>query len=291
MTPLAEHWNYIIYMKGTTGLKRIAALLLGLTLTFGAASVASAQKWSLDEMNKTINQTNFIVNRGCSGTLIDLEKRLVLTNYHCIDGNVESVEREVVSDEGWVKKIKVRRYTDIALEQNAYDGFVKTGSQTYVGEIVAEQQTVDLALVKIKGVIPQTVASKIIASDTLVRGEAVYIVGNPGGNDNTVVEGIISNLNRSFDFPWTNGGRLPMIQFSGGIFGGNSGGSLYNANGEFIGVPAAGYNGATFIGLAIPAHVVKVFLKSNCFESAFTKSADDAACVAAKEAKRKKDKE
>lgn len=263
-----------------------AAVVLGL-----ASAPASAQKWSLDAMNQTINQTNFIINRGCSGTLIDLQRKLVLTNYHCIDGNVEAVEREVVNDEGWVKKIKVRRYTDIALEQNTYDGFVKTGSQTYVGEIVAEQQTVDLALVKIKGTIPQTIASKIIASDDLVRGETVYIVGNPGGNDNTVVEGIISNLNRSFDFPWTNGGRLPMIQFSGGIFGGNSGGSLYNASGEFIGVPAAGFNGATFIGLAVPAHVVKAFLKSNCFEGSYNTSANDAACVAAREAKQKKDKE
>lgn len=251
---------------------------------------AYAQSWPTAEMNRTIEQTNFIVGDGCSGTLISVKERLVLTNYHCIDRQVASVEREITNDEGFVKKVKVRKYEDVAIAQKRYDGFETVGSFSYVGEIVAESKQRDLAVVKLKGSIPQTMASPLLPDgQKVVRGERIYTVGNPLGEDATVVEGIVSNVNRAFDFPWTDGARLPMIQVSGGIAGGNSGGALYNASGQLIGVPAAGYRGATHIGFAIPMEVVKPFLRENCLaQHTFDDKADDAACRKAKEDKKNK---
>lgn len=249
----------------------IAVFALAMRWATGAAVGAEAQKprWSIDDMNKAIEQTNFIVNRGCSGTLISVPEKLVLTNYHCIDDAVTSVEREVTNAEGWVRKVKFRIYKDVPVEQNRYDGFTKTGSSSYVAEIVAESQTRDLALLRLKGSIPHTYASPLLpASGQVRRGDRIYSVGNPAGEDATLGEGVVSNVNRTFDFPWTAGAKLAMIQFSGGLFGGNSGGALYNDRGELIGVPAAGYRVATFIGFAIPIHVVKSFLKDNCFIAA-----------------------
>jgi S1-C subfamily serine protease len=237
--------------------------------------------WPSDAINRTIEQTNFIVDRGCSGTLISASKGLILTNYHCIDGKVSHVEREVSGADGTIAKKKFRKYEDVPVEQRHYDGFTNIGSSHYITEIV-----------KLKGKTPHVFSSPLVPDGVLVtRGDRVYTVGNPLGNDATLVEGIISNANRAFDFPWTDGARLPMLQISGGIAGGNSGGALYNANGFLIGVPAAGYASATHIGFAIPMQVIKPFLRDNCLASVFDSAADDDKCKADKLEKAKKAKE
>jgi len=243
-------------------------------------------EWSIEEIDKTIKETNFIVGTGCSGTLIDKNKRLILTNYHCIDGQVTAVEREITNSEGWVRKVKIRKYEDVTVGQRHYDGFTQTGQSTFVAEIVAEAQTKDLAVLRVKGPIPNAHASQFAPSDhKVVRGQRIYIVGNPLGEDASLVVGYVSSVNRAFDFPWTAGARLPMIQISGGMAGGNSGGALYNDAGQLIGVPAAGYRQATHIGFAIPLEVIRPFLKENCLMTE-----DDDACVAdKKKAAKKKD--
>jgi S1-C subfamily serine protease len=273
----------------------MSAILVMLAALVILPRPARSQTWSIADMNRAIDQTNFIVDRGCSGTLISVAAKLVLTNYHCIDDHVTSVEREVTNDNGWVKKVKVRIYKDVAVEQNRYEGFTKTGSASYVGEIVAESKTRDLALLRLKGPIPHTYASPLLPHRGKVeRGDRIYSVGNPAGEDATLGEGVVSNVNRTFDFPWTAGAQLEMIQFSGGLYGGNSGGALYNDKGQLIGVPAAGYRMATFIGFAIPMKVVRSFLHDNCFitpdnAEAAGETLDDGLCREDKKKKAKKD--
>jgi S1-C subfamily serine protease len=253
----------------------------------------SSDAWPSDAINRTIEQTNFIVDRGCSGTLISASKGLILTNYHCIDRKVSYVEREVNGADGTISKKKFRKYEDVPVEQKTYDGFINTGSASYITEIVAEAKTKDLAVLKLKGKTHHVFASPLVPDGApVLRGDRTYTVGNPLGNDATLVEGIISNANRAFDFPWTDGARLPVLQISGGLAGGNSGGALYNAKGFLIGVPAAGYASATHIGFAIPIQeVVKPFLKDNCLASVFDAAADDDKCRADKVKKAEKAKE
>jgi S1-C subfamily serine protease len=258
---------------------------------FTALLTTAAGAWDVVDINKAVDQTNFVVNRGCSGTLISLPNQLVLTNHHCVDNLITSYEREISNSDGYVKKVRMRRYADVALQQFNYDGFAPVGSAAYIGEIVAEDQSKDLALVRVRGKIPHTYASPLLPEDKVVlRGERVYVVGNPAGEYGSVVAGIVSSVNRTFEFPWTNREKLGMIQFSGGIYGGNSGGALYNDQGELIGVPAAGYMGANFIGLAVPVSVVKTFMRANCFAIVFDVNADDGACLKNKIEKEKKDK-
>jgi len=239
---------------------------------------SAADEWTAEEINRTIEQTNFIVNRGCSGTLI--APGLILTNYHCIDGNVDTVEREVRMPDGTVAKKKFRKFTDVATEQKTYSGFVLTGSANYVAEIVAAEKTQDLALLKLKGNTPHTYFAPIIPDgQPVLRGEKVWIVGNPlGVLDSSVTAGIVSNANRSLDPPWADGGRIPVLQISGGMSGGNSGGALYDSKGRLVGIPFAGYRGDGHLGFAITIDVVKAFLRENCFASTFDKSANDDRC-------------
>lgn len=259
----------------------------GQTMKPAHASEAPSS-WGVEQMNMAIEQTNFVVRAGeglCSGTLIDLERRLILTNAHCVEGAISMIERQVTDRKGFVHTMQVRRMEDMPVEQNRYDGFERVGTASYVSEIVAVDKKVDLALLRIKSPIPNTFAAPLLPEgDKIVRGELVYIVGNPGGNFDTLVTGVVSNMNRTFEFPWTGNEKLPMIQFSGGITGGNSGGSLWNAKGQLIGVPAAGRRDATFIGLAVPISVVKDFLRAQCFSvvagsvDAVEPGVKDAAC-------------
>jgi len=245
-----------------------------------------ADTLSLVKLNQMVEQTNFIVERGCSGTLVDLKNRLILTNYHCIENKVSVVEIEETNIDGSVRKVRKKKYIDVLVEQNGYSGFTRVSTATYVAEIVAENRKVDLAVLKIKSDIPHKIASRIIPdSMSIIRGEGVYAVGNPSGMESTIVRGIISNLNRTFEFPWTGNEKLPMIQFSGGIYGGNSGGALYNDSGYLIGVPAAGHAHATFIGLAIPAFIVKQFMRDWCLAEAFDSNADNTKCFEEKKIK------
>ncbi len=246
-----------------------------------ALSIGTAHAWELGAMNRTIEQTNMVVDGHCSGTLISLTERLVLTNFHCIEDRISFLDREIVGDDGVVRKVRQRKLADVPIAQHRYNGFERTGTSTYVGEIVADVKQRDLAVVQLKGEIPHTYASPLLSvRGTVTRGERVYIVGNPAAQEATVVEGIVSNVNRTFEWPWTDGAKMPMLQISGGLWGGNSGGALYNDNGELIGVPAAVNTRATFIGFAIPIELVRLTLREACFGSLYDPLFDDALCRA-----------
>lgn len=252
---------------------------IGMALIAFLLSTFTASAWTLEAMNRAIESTNFVVNSGCSGTLVSIPERLLLTNFHCVETLISDFETEKTDKSGVVRKVRERRYADVKLDQHGYDGYTRVRTTSYVGEIAAHDRRRDLAVIRIKGSIQHDYASPLLPeNETVTRGERVYVVGNPAGNENTLVEGIVSNVNRTFEFPWTERAKLPMIQFSGGIYGGNSGGALYNEKGQLIGVPAAGHMSANFIGLAIPADVVRAFLKDNCLASVFDPGADDKAC-------------
>jgi S1-C subfamily serine protease len=243
--------------------------------------------WSNEDMNKLIDQTNFIIDGRCSGTLISLQYRLILTNNHCSEHKVSTVEEDVTGDDGEVRRVKREKREDLPVVQNHYDGFAQVGSTDYTTEIVAYDKAADLALLQIKQkVIPFTQAAPLLPDGVdLMRGEPTVTVGNPMLLEATVVKGEISSLHRQIAVGGDD--KRDYIQFSGGIFGGNSGGALYNAKGQLIGVPGAGSQAATFIGLAIPIERVKALLKKQCMASIWDHKADDAACVKAKEKKAK----
>lgn len=266
----------------------IKYIFLTILLVFSNTVAYANDKMDLAQLNKMIEQTNFIVNGGCSGTLIDLKNKLILTNHHCIAGKISIVDREETGTDGEIRKYKAKKYAEVIVEQNGYNNYSKVSTSSYIAEIVAENLYFDLAVLKIKSEIPHNIASRLLPETmTITRGETVYIVGNPGLMEASLVKGIVSSLNRTFEFPWTNNEKLAMIQFSGGIFGGNSGGALYNEKGYIIGVPAAGMSQANFIGLAIPIHVVRKFMRDNCLAEAFDDKADNTKCMEDRKAKEK----
>ena len=118
----------------------------------------------------------------------------------------------------------------------------------FIGNLVGEGHVIDIALVKI--VPPKPLhALKFGDSEKLNIGEPVVAIGNPFGLGTTVTTGIVSALNRDLSMSIFDS----FIQTDAAINHGNSGGPLFNAKGEVIGVNTAYYAGGNgsggFIGI------------------------------------------
>jgi S1-C subfamily serine protease len=231
--------------------------------------VTPASAWEIKAMNSHIDQTNFLVNKGCSGTLIDMTQRLILTANHCVADQYEVIEKETISDDGVVKKEKVRRLRDGTVSQFEFDAGDPIRTVTYKVKVMAVDAKRDLALLQIKAKLPEREAA-VLACDTPIRGATAFVVGNPTGVlYSSVVKGIVSSIDRDYDmlsFGDSEQAKQPLMQISAGIIGGNSGGAVYNEAGELVGVPVLGHRANEILGFAVPLDEIKAFLKESKVE-------------------------
>ncbi|MDH3230219.1 MAG: DegQ family serine endoprotease [Alphaproteobacteria bacterium] len=156
-----------------------------------------------------------------SGFIID-PSGLVVTNNHVIEG---------------ADKITVTMFNDTTLE----------------AELIGRDTKTDLALLQIKekGTYPAVPWGN---SDKMRVGDWVIAIGNPLGLGGTVTAGIISQKQRDINA----GPYDDYIQTDAPINRGNSGGPLFNMNGQVIGINTAIYSqsgGSIGIGFAIPSNL------------------------------------
>ncbi len=134
---------------------------------------------------------------------------------------------------------------------NADDIVVKVGDKEYNAKILGADPYADIAVLKIdsKDVFKPV---KFGNSDKARVGDWVVAIGNPFGLGGTVTSGIISARNRDINLTRYD----DFIQTDASINQGNSGGPLFNLNGDVIGVNTAiiGQGGSIGIGFAIPAN-------------------------------------
>jgi serine protease Do len=118
-------------------------------------------------------------------------------------------------------------------------------------ELVGKDGKSDLALLRVHSDKPLK-AVKFGISDKLRLGEWVIAIGNPFSLGGTVTAGIVSARNRDINSgPYDN-----YIQTDAAINRGNSGGPLFNLNGEVVGVNTAIISpsgGSIGIGFAVPS--------------------------------------
>jgi len=162
------------------------------------------------------------INSLGSGFIIDASG-LVVTNNHVISG---ADEVNVILNDGTILK----------------------------AEVIGRDTKTDLALLKVKPTKPLK-AVKFGDSDTLRLGEWVIAIGNPFSLGGTVTAGIVSARNRDIQSgPYDN-----YIQTDAAINRGNSGGPLFNLEGEVVGVNTAIISpsgGSIGIGFAVPSKTV-----------------------------------
>lgn len=146
----------------------------------------------------------------------------VITNYHVIDANWESNQKQV------------------DLEQQ---------NRRFKGTIVNVSEQADLAVIQTTEAFPRLAS----APEPAKPGQPVVVVGSPLGLEDSVTSGVISAL-RS-----TSQGQV--LQFDAPVNPGNSGGPIVNAQGQVVGVVNAKLNNAEGISLGIPVAVVCDTLK------------------------------
>ena len=131
---------------------------------------------------------------------------------------------------------------------------VTIGDKDYTATLVGEDTTSDISVIKIDadGLTPATVGN----SDSLKVGQSVMAVGNPLGElGGTVTGGMISALNRSVTIQGSSSvNTMSLIQMDASVSPGNSGGGLFNMNGELVGIVNAksSSSDAEGLGFAIP---------------------------------------
>ena len=143
----------------------------------------------------------------------------ILTNAHVIKG---------------AKKISVITNSDI----------------TYQAKVIGIDTLSDLAVLKIEDKNKSFETAKFGNDEEIRIGDIVLAFGNPYGLGISVSQGIISGKARNIGF-----GKLQYLQTDAAINQGNSGGPLFNIDGEVIGVNAALFTvrGASGVGFALPS--------------------------------------
>lgn len=140
----------------------------------------------------------------------------------------------IISEDGYIvtNNHVVEGCSSVMIKVNKTDH--ETGSvesETYDAMLCGTDEDTDLAVLKIDA--KNLLAAKLGDSDQLHLGDDVIAIGNPLGYETSVTKGIISGLNRQVS---DSRRGLTSIQTDTPINSGNSGGALFNAYGEVVGV-------------------------------------------------------
>ncbi len=204
-----------------------------------------------------------------SGVIVDINKEAgsayIITNYHVVY-NLDCDQKGILKDCIWVYPYGA---------YNAFDprtGGVNDGGiqATYVGGAM----DYDIAVLKIEGSekLKNSVMTeaKIGDSNTVKPGEQTFVIGNPAGAGIAVTNGVISVPSEYISMyaldnrDANQDGEVDIVPFrvmrtSAAINGGNSGGGMFNADGELIGIVNAKNAQSTTdnMGYALPITQVK----------------------------------
>lgn len=170
-----------------------------------------------------------MVTTGAGSGVIISEDGYIVTNNHVVEG---------------ANKITVRD---------------KDGNE-YAAELIGTDAKTDLAVIKVNA---NNLSAAVLGnSASLSVGDEAIAIGNPLGElGGTVTRGIISALDREINI---DGQAMTLLQTDTAINKGNSGGGLFNSQGQLIGIVNAKSSGSSVegLGFAIPIDTAKPIIES-----------------------------
>ena len=128
--------------------------------------------------------------------------------------------------------------------------------------VIASSLLSDVALLQLEQVPPGIVAARLGDSNRIEIGDSVFVVGHPFGLDYTLTTGVLSARRR----PKKTAGTMTLrevFQTDAAVNQGNSGGPMFNMQGEVVGIVSAllsksgGFEG---LGFATPSNVARQLL-------------------------------
>jgi putative serine protease PepD len=221
--------------------------LNGITAISNLADVVERVRPSVVAVNTVVtNRAGAPQGEGLgTGVVVDQQGH-ILTNYHVIDGaNAVTVKFA--------------------------DGTV------LAGKVIGSDPGNDLAVVSVNAPADALTPARFANSDTVRAGQGVFAIGNPFSLEFSVTSGIVSGTDRQSGGGITGRSIRGVIQTDAAVNPGNSGGPLFDADGNVIGINASienptGQRVFVGVGFAIPANIVQRYLPDMIAGKAITHS-------------------
>jgi len=194
-----------------------------------------------------------------SGSLIDAEKKLILTNHHVIAGKDKAIIQFPMYD---------NKKTLINNRETYFDMISKKAPLE--GKVLFSDPGRDLAIVQIIGKLPPGVVPLKLAEKPPGPGATVHSVGNPGASDALWIytPGQVRSVYRK---EWISGNEkektshnAEIVETNSATNSGDSGGPMLNGKGELVAVTQGGMNaksGANSFSYFISVNEVRALLK------------------------------
>ncbi|MFG2986735.1 S1C family serine protease [Streptomyces sp. NPDC048258] len=280
--------------------KRPVALLAAVALA--AAVVGGGTAAAVQQLIGTHNGTS---GSGVNGTNVSQSSNGTVSGVaEQVSPSVVRIDTRTGSGQGTGSGIVVTADGEIVTNNHVVNGATEiqvtmSDGKKYGAKTVGTDPDKDLALIKLQGASGLKPA-KLGDSGNLKVGDQVVAIGSPDRLTGTVTSGIVSALDREVNVPKSEqqspqrqqggSGGWPFsydgqqfngntgsdttsykaIQTDASLNPGNSGGALFNLNGEIVGMPSAIYSpagdsstaGSVGLGFAIPVNTIKADLDS-----------------------------
>jgi len=191
-----------------------------------------------------------------SGVIYQLDREkgnaYIITNYHVVYDNASSA------------KDKISENIRVYLYGMYFDGTDRLNETGILAEYVGGSMTYDIAVLKITGSEKvkesDALAIKIADSNKLTPGVTAIAIGNPEGVGISVTSGVVSVESEHITMTAVDNVTpvtMRVIRIDTAVNSGNSGGGLFNAKGQLIGIVNAKLKQSSVenIGYSIPSNV------------------------------------
>ena len=244
----------------------IFAMILSAAVGAGAYALAMST-FGGTTINKSVTTTNYNLSKA-TGSELSIQEIVALN-----ENSVVAITTEAIDYDFWMRQY-VTEGAGSGVIISA-DGYIVTNNHVISGasnitvrlyngdefkaELIGKDAQTDIAVIKINA---ENLTPVIMGESTnLVIGELTVAIGNPLGElGGTVTDGIISALDREIT---VEGENMILLQTNAAVSPGNSGGGLFNAKGELIGIVNAKSSGSSVegLGFAIPITTAKPVIK------------------------------
>lgn len=198
--------------------------------------------------NITSNSISGIV-KSCADSVVEITIETTnsyMSYQYTSEGNGSGV---IISEDGYILT-----NNHVIDEANKIIVTLRDGTE-YEAKLIGKDSKTDTAVIKIEA---KNLKYAILGDTTKLEvGDLAVVIGNPLGKlGGTVTTGIISALEREIEI---EGKKMNLIQTDAGVNPGNSGGGLFNSNGELVGIVTAKSSGIDVenLGFAIPVNDIK----------------------------------
>ena len=245
----------------------LVGLLGGIVGTFGVIEINKQTDNKIIEQDSSVvlhtveypklEKSNYtIAIDKCYDTVVEITSEIETQSFFGTSKGLAAGSGVIISDDGYIvtNNHVVQGATAVSITMH--------NDKVYDAKIIGTDPKSDLAVLKIN----ETGLKFAAFSDSskLVLGEECIVIGNPLGEGISCSNGIISALEKEIT---VNNYSMTVLQTNAAVNEGNSGGGLFNMNGDLIGVVNAKSSNvmsqATVegMGYAIPANTVQKIIK------------------------------